>query len=694
MGLLEILATIGFLIGAALNMGMLLLMHERGVRVRGERMFQSVVLSGTVLYGCAFASLFISLVFLSPPTLPGRFLDAVAICCLAAQPSLLLHTFLAYYYPSRLSGPLVTAMHVPAATGLWPLWNQAGGLLPTLAEHGMPLFLWFLTAMGIMAFLAWRLVQHTFEHAGRSFARDIGQALVPVVLLLLVTYPAGAVEIPGLGSYLELLCLMTPVLPMTVFGYYLYRHNYVAHFVRNIFINSLLAFVLLSFYVFGVRQVGNLLLEGTGVNVQMLEGLVITGIVFTFSTLQGAAQRLYDRFLSSRSLQKRERLATISSELGSPQATEPNALLSQVAIGISEALSVDRVDIFFIGADGRPVSYSRPPGAMSLERFLEPFRSNRWFAIESEELEEGPLRDALLRSDVVTLLPILSRDGPVGVACLGHLPYNRPLEAEELDMLRLILNQLLSAVEKLQIFHQKLALERKLLEDERLSSLGLLSASVAHEIKNPLGSMKAILQVMRESIAPGDLRREDLSVVLEEIDRLASTVTRLLDFIRPAETEERFVAVERVVERVLEIFSYEARRRKITVVQRLSPEPHYLKGGLDSLKSILFNLVLNSFQAMEESGTFTIETSSGNEGKVAIGISDTGPGIPEQELQRIFEPFHSSKKSGTGLGLALVRQRIDELDGTVQVSSGPEGTRFDVDLPVYMPANRRVTPGA
>ncbi|MBI2944469.1 MAG: hypothetical protein HYY25_09715 [Candidatus Wallbacteria bacterium] len=694
MGLFEILATVGFLLGAALNSALLLMMRERGVRRRGEQAFLGLVSACALLYCASFASLFLSLVFIEPPPLPTRLLDGIVLVCLSLQPSLLLHTFLEAYYKSRLNPWFCAALYSPALLALASVEPPSGRLMAHLAQHGWLLFGWWMLANLASSLLALNLSQHTVELKDRGFARDIGRALGPVWVLLMLTFPMGAVEIPGIGRYMELACLMTPLVPSLVFGYYVYRYNYMGYFIRNTLVNSLLAFLLLCFYIFGVRKAGDALLGGAGVNLEVLEGLLIMGLVFAFSTLQGASQEFYDRLLMRQTLKKREIFASISAELGSTLATDLNALLTQVSNGIAQALSSEWVGLYFLTPEGKVAAGSGVPGPLPLTLFMEPFLKTGAAAVESEDLEEGPLKDALLRADIVTLVPLSGREGPLGVLCLGRRAYNRPLTPEELDMLKLILNQLLGAAEKLQIFQQKLALERKLLEDERLASLGLLSASVAHEIKNPLGSMKAIIQVMRESIPQGDLRREDLSVVLEEIDRLASTVTRLLDFIRPREPEERYVAVERVVERVLEIFSYEARRRSVAVVHKLSHEPHYLKGGLDALKSILFNLVLNAFQAMEKSGTLTIATASGKDGRVVVEVSDTGPGIPESELEKIFQPFHSSKKSGTGLGLALVRQRLDELGGSISVTSGPDGTRFVIELPVYLPANLRVRTAA
>ena len=692
MGLFEILATVGFLVGAAVNLTLLVLMRERGIRRRGEKAFLGLVTSGALLYCAAFASLFLGLVMREPPRLPMRLLEGVALVSLAAQPSLLLHTFLEFYFKSRLNVALRGALYLPSLLALWPLLGTPKGLFEALARDGLPLQIWYMLASLVSSLLALKLVQHTAEEPDRGFARDVGRALGPVWVLLMLTFPMGAVRLPILGRYLELLCLLAPLVPSMVFGYYIYRYNYMGYFMRTTLVNSLLAFFLLCTYIFGIRQVGEKLLRDTAVNAELLEGLLIMGLVFAFGNLQVASQDFFDRIFMRQNRRKREKLASISAELGSPAATDSGVLLAQVAVGIADALSIDRVSIYFVGVDGRVSAASQPPGTLPLGAILDALRASKLPGLETLELADGPLKDALLAADLLTVIPIPAREGPAGLACLGRRSYNRPVTPQELDMLRLLMNQLRGAVEKVQIFQQKLALERKLLEDERLASLGLLSASVAHEIKNPLSSMKAIIQVMRETIPVGDLRREDLSVVLEEIDRLSSTVSRLLEFIRPREPEGRYVAVERVVERVLEIFSYEARRRQVAVVQKLAPEPHYLKGGLDALKSILFNLVLNALQAMTKAGTLTIETAGRHEGHVTVEVTDTGPGIPAEELERIFEPFHSSKATGTGLGLALVRQRLEELGGSIEVKSGPDGTRFQLELPVYLPANLRTRP--
>ena len=229
-------------------------------------------------------------------------------------------------------------------------------------------------------------------------------------------------------------------------------------------------------------------------------------------------------------------------------------------------------------------------------------------------------------------------------------------------------------------------MERRMFEAERLSSLGLLSASIAHEVKNPLGSIKAIATVLGEDLRQDPAKSKDLGIVLSEIDRLNSVVDRLLKFARPEEDREaRMVPLKPVVDDVVLILSHEADRRGIEIRSEVG-RGIVVAGYPEDVKEIFFNLILNGIQAMdgEAERMVLITASRSGEGAVEVMVSDTGPGIARDVRAHIFEPFYTTKPAGTGLGLAIVKRDVERMGGAVEVDHEAQqgrGTAFTVRLP-------------
>ena len=224
-------------------------------------------------------------------------------------------------------------------------------------------------------------------------------------------------------------------------------------------------------------------------------------------------------------------------------------------------------------------------------------------------------------------------------------------------------------------------------EAERLSALGLLSASIAHEVKNPLSSIKAITTVLREDLRADDAAKSgDLTVVLNEIDRLGRVVDRLLRFAQPKQGDAfEPVDIKTVLGDAVLILSHEAERRNVEIRSEVG-EGLVVTGDPEDLKEVFFNLILNGIQAMDESEEKKMRRLSVRAGRsdgcVAVRVADTGPGIAEEALSHVFEPFFTTKASGTGLGLAIVKRDVERMGGTIAVSNGkPGGAEFEVRLP-------------
>ncbi len=223
--------------------------------------------------------------------------------------------------------------------------------------------------------------------------------------------------------------------------------------------------------------------------------------------------------------------------------------------------------------------------------------------------------------------------------------------------------------------------EEQLRRADRLSALGELSAGMAHEIRNPLGSIKGAVEILKDDYSPADARYEFILILLKETDRLNRIVQEFLGFARPKLPEFRLADVNEAIESVLTLTAQEARKAGVQVQRHLDPSigKRSLDAGL--LKQAFLNLILNAIQAMPKGGLLTVETGI-RERMIEVKIADTGSGITEEDRKKLFSPFFTTKKNGTGLGLAITYRIIENHRGRIDVSSEPgKGTTFTVRIP-------------
>jgi two-component system sensor histidine kinase HydH len=223
--------------------------------------------------------------------------------------------------------------------------------------------------------------------------------------------------------------------------------------------------------------------------------------------------------------------------------------------------------------------------------------------------------------------------------------------------------------------------EEQLRRADRLSALGELSAGMAHEIRNPLGSIKGAAEILKDDYGPDTPKHEFIQILLKETDRLNQIVQDFLGFARPKPPELKQEDVNEVIESVLTLTAQPARAARVDVEKRLDQSigKRDLDAGL--LKQAFLNLVLNAIQAMPDGGTLTV-ASARNDSGIAVNISDTGEGISPENRKKLFSPFFTTKQDGTGLGLAITFRIIQNHRGTIDVDSVPgKGTTFTVRIP-------------
>jgi len=214
-------------------------------------------------------------------------------------------------------------------------------------------------------------------------------------------------------------------------------------------------------------------------------------------------------------------------------------------------------------------------------------------------------------------------------------------------------------------------IEDQLRRADRLTALGELSAGMAHEIRNPLGSIRGAAEILNDSLGEDSRCGEFSQILIDEVDRLNQIVENHLNFARPMKNQQNTFKPSVVLDEAIQLTSQQAAKNKV----QMHWEKNFLPPALgDSVqfKQVFLNLILNALQAMENGGDLWIESSS-TDNEVSLVFRDNGPGIPDESLHKLFDPFFTTKSNGTGLGLAITYRIIQSYSGKISVKNSLSG---------------------
>jgi len=239
---------------------------------------------------------------------------------------------------------------------------------------------------------------------------------------------------------------------------------------------------------------------------------------------------------------------------------------------------------------------------------------------------------------------------------------------------------------------ERIELEAQLTQADKLSSIGLLAAGVAHEVNTPLAVISSYAQMLSKQLQGDEKKFAVLDKITRQTFRASEIVNNLLNFSRTSATEFSDVDLNRVILDTLSLLEHQFKTSKIRVHDELSPHLPRIQGNAGRLQQVFLNLFLNAKDAMPQGGVLRVTTSNGD--GVSVVVTDTGSGIPQEHIQRIYDPFFTTKtlpqdgqRRGTGLGLSVTYGIIQEHAGKIRVESAPEeGTSFYLDFPLMRKA--------
>jgi len=228
-------------------------------------------------------------------------------------------------------------------------------------------------------------------------------------------------------------------------------------------------------------------------------------------------------------------------------------------------------------------------------------------------------------------------------------------------------------------------LNEEVARHKRLVALGKLSAGIAHEIRNPLSSIRGLAQFVYNSFYKTDERKEDLNTIIQEVDRLNKLVVQVLDFAKLKKPNLIRFSLNDLIRKITELFKIEIKDKQIKFNLELSPDISQIQADEDQVRQILMNVIINAIQAIPKKGEIKIKTEKAplkGEPAIKLIIEDSGIGITEKDFNQIFDPFFTTKEKGSGLGLSIVYKLVEAHQGEIKVESKEgEGTKFIILLP-------------
>jgi signal transduction histidine kinase len=223
---------------------------------------------------------------------------------------------------------------------------------------------------------------------------------------------------------------------------------------------------------------------------------------------------------------------------------------------------------------------------------------------------------------------------------------------------------------------------------DRLAAIGQLSASLAHEIRNPLASIDGAANLIESPQTPDEMRKGSLAIIHKEIQRLNRLLTNLLDFARPRKPEFQSVDPNRLIDSIVNLAGHSADQKGITLRKEVPGSVPPIECDPEQMKQVILNLAINAVQAMTGPGEVLISATP-SDSSVMISVRDQGPGVAEENLDKIFNPFFTTKEAGTGLGLSVVHQIVTQHGGVVKAERNQKGgMTFSLVVPQRQGRNR------
>jgi signal transduction histidine kinase len=688
---MELVPVFGYLIGTAVHTLIAALVTVRKQKRPSERIFLFLVLAVLVWHGGNLLALILGRIFGEQWSIAVQFFRSVALLGLGALPALLVHTHVAFLresqgaIPTRHQNSLLAVIYAPLLWFVIPLSkvlaNPTVSPFDILSEYMLPYVCWFVTSLIISAVIDLRLARVQEDEPFRHFYRVIGTIFFFIAILTTFTYILGGREFPWLRKYLEVISIISSILPSTILAYFIYRYNFLELVIRRSFFVITLSFVIFGAYFLGVRQITLYLAKYFDIIPGLFEALSILALVVTFPIYKKWLQKRVNQFFFREFGYYHQLFSELEQTINRIFGLQP--LVDYIQKTTSKVLFLDSINLTIFETEENRIKFlaTTHETLPQIEQIVKKIQDENARLLRMEDVKEEEVITEMKNIGATLILPIRHKERLMGIFSFKARPPRRPILTQELEMLRSLVAQTAMSVASALLMEDKLKLEREMAKKERMASIGQMAATLAHEIKNPLSSIKSITQSLQEQ-SPDQSLKQDLEVIVNEVDRLNYSVNQLLQFARSSSQDMTDLSVVEVMERVIKILQNETRNQNVLINHNYNGNIPSVFASSFALQDVFLNLLLNALQAMPSGGEIQIDYQK-NGKSLEINISDSGPGIRPEMLTRIFDPFFTTKQKGTGLGLAVVKQKLSEFGADINVSNlKPTGSRFTITFPV------------
>jgi signal transduction histidine kinase len=302
--------------------------------------------------------------------------------------------------------------------------------------------------------------------------------------------------------------------------------------------------------------------------------------------------------------------------------------------------------------------------------------------------KEADLSERMSLLEAAISIPLILNGNLNGMICLGSKSPPDTYTHEDVEFLSILAYQSANALENRRLTEDLKKSKSHMQRADRLASLGTLTAALAHEIRNPLVAIKTFTQLLPERFDDEEFRNHFLHIVSGEVDRISTLINELLEFARPSDPKVEAEDVNTILDSIILLVSSGTKKKHIHINKDFPPNLPPVPIDREQMKQVFLNILINAIEATAESGKICVKTrpyiKSNGDPYIQIEFTDTGCGIPAEYLENIFNPFFTTKHTGSGLGLSISNQIVQEHKGYIDVESQlNNGSSFYVNLPLH-----------
>lgn len=619
----------------------------------------------------------------------------ISLIGLGLLPSFLLHAHLTFSSARRLSRGnwpnlvlfvnYIPALFLPGALSKL----MASSLEPTLEElspYATPFMIWFAIGLVASSLIDFNISTNATDLTERKFFRRVGFLLLAIATSMAYFYFFEGTFPTPRPVYLETWRMLASNLPTAFIAYSIYRFNFLELIINRRFIYVLSLSIIITIYLFFIRRLSDYLAWKYEAFADLAELLLIFALVT-------AAIPIYlwiNRFITKRIQLYSDFTRSLNEQASSILNLKPR--LDFLVAKVAQTFHLNKVSIVFIDSDPSAGQIAVGPFGSSIDRdrldeggvhtLASYCLEKRMDILRLNDSIPSEIHTALKSLGSTHLFPLWHGAQLVGLMLIDTYP-RKYLDEHEGPLLA-ICSPIAASIENGKMIEEKIKLERAFIVHENMANLGKVATQIAHEIKNPLSSIKTIVQLMREQNTLDEEYKKDLSFIDSEINRLDNSVVQLLNFSRPVQKQQGRVDLTELLQSTVAFFDRRSHENKVKIECQVDAGLVLSESSPESVKEIILNLLINALQASPKAGKVQLKAYASDE-SVVLEIIDDGPGIPKDLHTKVFEPFFTTKQKGTGLGLAIVKKNLDYLGGRIILESPIEnnsGTKFKVVFPL------------